>query len=104
MNKNEEIIKLLDEKKAENVELISLKGSEYFVDEVIIATIISSKQSIALIEEIKELVKKHNSKVYYEECADEWSVLDLGDCLIHLMSPAYRDRYQIEKFLLEFKR
>ncbi|MBT0879149.1 MULTISPECIES: ribosome silencing factor [unclassified Campylobacter] len=104
MNRNEDIIKLLDEKKAENVELINIKGSEYFVDEVIIATMISTKQSFAIIEDIKELLKKHNSKVYYEECTDDWSVLDLGDCLIHLMSPAYRDRYQIEKFLLEFKR
>ncbi|MBZ7987512.1 ribosome silencing factor [Campylobacter canadensis] len=100
----DKIIALLDSKKAEQIEYIDLKGSGYFVDYVIIANVFSSKQALALIDEIKILLKEHNTKVYYEELSDEWSILDLADGLIHLMSPEYRDKYEIEKFLLEFKR
>lgn len=103
MNAKEAIIKLLDEKKAENIELIDLKNSVYFVESVIVATISSSKQAIAIIDELKELLRTLGEKVLYEERADEWSVLDLGDCLIHLMSPLYRDKYQLEKFLISLK-
>ncbi|WP_267523025.1 ribosome silencing factor [Campylobacter sp. MG1] len=104
MNKNEEIIKFLDSKKAENIELIDLRNSEYFVESVIIATTNSSKQAIAIIDELKILINSLGEKVLFEEKADEWSVLDLGDCLVHLMSPLYRDKYQIEKFLISLKR
>lgn len=103
MTRNESILKLLDEKKAENIELINLNNSGYFVDNVIIATIASTKQALALIDDIKILVKDFNDKVLYEESSEDWSVLDLGDALIHLMSSAYREKYQIEKFLSEFK-
>lgn len=104
MTRNEEIIKLLDEKKAENIELIDLKGSEYFVDSVIIATMISTKQALALIDDIKLVAKKFNDKILYEESSEDWSVLDLGDALVHLMSSSYREKYEIEKLLTELKR
>ncbi len=104
MTRNEEIIKLLDEKKAENIELIDLKGSEYFVDSVIIATMISTKQALALIDDIKLVAKKFNDKILYEESSEDWSVLDLGDALVHLLSASYREKYEIEKLLTELKR
>jgi ribosome-associated protein len=35
--------------------------------------------------------------------SDDWTIIDLGDILIHLMSQEYRSRYKIEEFLDEIK-
>jgi ribosome-associated protein len=35
--------------------------------------------------------------------SDDWTVIDLGDVLIHLMSEEYRAKYQMDKFLEEIK-
>ncbi|NLM99042.1 MAG: ribosome silencing factor, partial [Campylobacteraceae bacterium] len=36
--------------------------------------------------------------------ASEWVVVDLGDILIHLMTPEYRAKYNIEEFLADFEK
>jgi len=35
------------------------------------------------------------------DATDEWAVADLGDILIHIMIPEYRQRYSLETFLSE---
>ena len=32
---------------------------------------------------------------------DNWTIIDLGDIFIHLMSEKYREKYTIEEFLSE---
>ena len=51
------IIKLLDDKKGENIEFIDLKGSDYFVDYVIIATTLADRHGIALLDMLKTELK-----------------------------------------------
>jgi len=38
------------------------------------------------------------------DSSDDWTVIDLGDILIHLMSEEYRAKYQMDKFLEEIKK
>jgi len=96
----ENIIELLDEKKAENIQLFDMKDKDYFVDEVIIASTLNNKHGLALLDYLKKALK--GSENYFEiEPSDEWSVVDLGDVLIHLMTPEYRAKYNIEEFLSE---
>lgn len=38
------------------------------------------------------------------ESGDEWSVVDLGDIIVHLISEAYRAKYNIEDFLDKLKK
>jgi nicotinate-nucleotide adenylyltransferase len=96
----ENIIDLLDEKKAENIQLFDMKDKDYFVDEVIIASTLNQKHGLALLDYLKKALK--GSESYFEiEPSDEWSVVDLGDVLIHLMTPEYRAKYNIEEFLSE---
>ncbi len=99
----ESIIKLLDEKKAENIQIFDMKDSDYFVDEVIIATTISTKHGFALLDYLKENLKANGEKFLNVDEADEWSIIDLGDMLIHLMSLEYRTKYNIEEFLTQYK-
>ena len=95
----ENIVKLLDEKKAENIQAIDMKNKEYFVDTVIIATTMGSKHGLALLDYLKAKLKSTGESFLNIEQSDEWIVMDLGDILIHLMSVEYRTRYNLEEFL-----
>ncbi len=96
------IAEILDAKKAENIEVIDMSKEEYFVDFVIIATSLGQKHALALIEELKTRLK--NEEFLHIESMDEWSVLDLGDIIIHIFDENLRGIYQIEDLLKEFKK
>ena len=93
----EQIVKLLDEKKAENIELFDMRGKDYIVDDVIIASTLNEKHGHSLTDYLKKELKSYG--ILDIEESDEWSVIDLGDKLIHLMSPESRAKYNLEEFL-----
>ncbi len=97
------IASLLDEKKAEDIEVFDLSDSGYFVDAVVVATSIASKHAIMLVDEIKKTLKKEGESVLNVDDSDDWTIVDMGDILIHLMSPEYRKKYDLEEFLREFE-
>ena len=95
------ISQILDEKKAEQIEVFDMKGKEYFVDSVIIATTMGEKHALSLIDELKIALKALNEEFLNIQSSAEWSVIDLGDILIHLLSEEYRAKYRIEELLSE---
>ncbi len=100
----EAIRRILDEKKAEFIELFDMRGGDYFVDFVIIATTMSQKHALSLIDELKTSLKPLNEDFLNIQSSEEWSVIDLGDIIIHLLSETYRTKYRIEELLSELKR
>lgn len=97
------IIKILDSKKAEEIQFFDMRNDEYFVDYVIIATTLGGKHSLSLIDELKNQLKPLGEEFLGVEFSDEWSVLDLGDIVVHLFDPAYRAKYNIEELLEKIK-
>lgn len=93
------ICQILDNKKAENIEVFDMRGEDYFVDSVIIATTMGEKHAMALIDELKTALKPLNEEFLNIQSSEEWSVIDLGDILIHLLSEEYRVKYKIEELL-----
>ncbi len=98
-DKIETIVKLLDDKKAENIQVFDMRDKEYLVDDVIIATTLGQKHGDALLDYLKPTIKKLGESILHTDEADEWIVIDLGDMLIHLMTPEHRTKYNIEEFL-----
>ncbi|MEH0329412.1 RsfS/YbeB/iojap family protein, partial [Campylobacter coli] len=47
------IVKILDEKKAEDIKTIDMSKQEYFVKYVIIAATLGEKHALSLIDELK---------------------------------------------------
>ncbi len=103
MNRLEKIKQILDDKKAENIEIIDLKGKEYIVDYVIIATTLNSKHGYSLLSYLKNDLKPQGEEFLRVEENDEWTIIDLGDVFIHLMSENYRKKYHLEEFLSDVK-
>jgi len=92
------IISILDENKGENIEVFDLVDSDYFVDEVIIATGLNERHNEALLNFLKEGLKP-DEEFLNVEISDGWVVIDLGDILIHIMIEEYRKLYNLEDFL-----
>ena len=95
----ENIKSALDEKKANNIEVIDLQGKNYIVDYVIISTSLNQKHSIALVESLKDTLKPLGEEFLRVDEDENWSIIDLGDMLIHIMTDEYRQRYNLEEFL-----
>jgi len=99
----EKIVKVLDDKKAMDIETFDLSDKDYFVDAVVIATTMGQKHGLALLDDLKKKLKPEETFLFIDE-SDDWTVIDLGDILIHLMSEEYRAKYQLEEFLSNFNR
>jgi ribosome-associated protein len=97
------IEQFLDDKKAENIEIINLTDKGYIVDAVVIATALNNKHSISLLSHLKDTLKPLGEEFLRVEEDGEWSVIDMGDILIHIMVEDYREKYNIEEFLEDFK-
>lgn len=100
----ERIAEILNEKKAEDVQIIDMEGREYIAKLVVIATTLTSRHAASLIEELKSALKPLGEEFLTIESGDEWSVVDLGDIIVHLISEAYRTKYNIEDFLDKLKK
>ena len=99
MNRLETIKKVLDEKKAENIEVIDLTEKDYLVDYVVIATTLNSKHGFALLNYLKTELKPLGEEFLRVDDDDEWTICDLGDMFINLMSEDARKKYSLEEFL-----
>ena len=97
-NRIQKITDVLDKNKAESIEVFDLKGKNYFVDTAIIASSLGPKHTSALLNHLKNALKPEEDFNNVDESGD-WVVIDLGDVLIHIMTPEYRIKYDMENFL-----
>jgi ribosome-associated protein len=96
----EKISEVLDTNKAESIEVFDLRDKDYFVDYVIIASSLGTKHTQALLDYLKKGLKPEEKYFHVDE-SDDWIVVDLGDILIHIMTPEFRVKYDMENFLTQ---
>ena len=97
------ITSVLDKHKAENIEVFDLREKDYIVDQAIIASSLGQKHTLALLDHLKKELKPDEKFNYVDESGD-WVVIDLGDILIHIMTPEYRIKYDLESFLSDIEK
>jgi ribosome silencing factor RsfS/YbeB/iojap len=95
---------ILEDKKADDVEIFDLTSKDYLVDYVVIATTLNPKHANALLDYLKLDLKPKGEEFLRVDEDDNWTVIDLGDIFIHLMSEKYREKYNIEEFLESFQK
>lgn len=92
------IIKLLDDKKAENIVTIDLKNKSSIADMLVIASGTSSRQVGALAESLHRELKGlglYSAIEGMPEC--NWVLVDAGDIVVHIFRPEVRAFYNLEK-------
>jgi ribosome silencing factor RsfS/YbeB/iojap len=93
------IVDRLDQKKAEDIQVFDLSDKEYLTDYVVIATTLGDKHTLALLDHLKETLKPEGETFLAVDEGEQWTVIDLGEIMIHLMVPEYRAKYNLEEFL-----
>ena len=96
----QEICQILEEKKAENLEVFDLKTTNYFTDYAIIATALIDRHALALLEALKKPLKEKGERFYrIDEENPNWIIADLGDILVHIFTENQRKKFNLEEFL-----
>lgn len=94
----EKIVKALDEKKGEDIKLMSIQQvtvvSEYFV----IVNGTSNTHVKALADEVEDAMSKNGIEAsHIEGKATGWILLDYGSVIVHVFTKEAREYYNLEK-------
>lgn len=93
-----EIIKVLEDKKAENIQIIDFKGHHALVDAFIIVSASSQRQIWAIVHAVEESVQSLAPYIKISgEANSTWVSVDCGDVVVHVFDPQERAHYQLEK-------
>lgn len=91
---------LADDKKAERVIALDLRGVANFTDYFVICTGRTDRQVKAIHDAIREGVKQSYGLLPERtegENERAWLLLDYGDCIVHIMLPDVRAYYRLEQ-------
>ncbi|HZX10526.1 MAG TPA: ribosome silencing factor [Acidobacteriota bacterium] len=85
--------------KGEHIVVIGLKEISSFTDYFIIISGNSSRQNIAIYENIEKELKKENIYPLHVEGKEnaEWILMDYGNFILHVFSKETREYYSLEK-------
>ncbi|HLR16609.1 MAG TPA: ribosome silencing factor [Alcanivoracaceae bacterium] len=89
----------LDDLKAQNVTVLNIQALTSMADYMVVASGTSSTHVRALAHNVSEKAKAAGcSTVRIEGERDgDWLLVDLGDIIVHVMLPAMREFYDLEK-------
>ncbi len=88
----DEIIKILKEKKVEDISVIDVRVKSALFDYFIIGTTESNKQTDAIIHELKQSA----IQIHHIEETRNWILIDCFDLIIHLFTKQKRAEYDLE--------
>jgi len=92
------IIEALEDKKAQDVLIIDVRGRCDFTDRFVIATGRSDRQLKALANSVSEVAHRYDMPAKIEGLeAMEWLIVDLGNVVVHLFVPEARESFQLER-------
>lgn len=97
------IEKILDNNKAQNITTIDLKNKSYIADYMIVASGTSSRHLQSLSEILVSELKKlglNNCRIEGKDSSD-WKLVDAYDVIVHIFHPEKREFYNLEKMWSE---
>ena len=97
------IEKILDDNKAQNITCIDLKNKSYIADYMIIASGTSSRHLQSLSENLVSQLKKlgiNNCHIEGRDSSD-WKLVDAQDIIVHIFHPEKREFYDLENMWSE---
>jgi ribosome-associated protein len=92
-------VKAADDKRAEEIVVLNMKGISLVADYFIICHGNSDKQVQAIAREMKEKVGEDGYQIKRMEGFDEarWILVDLGDVVAHIFHKDERSYYNLER-------
>ncbi|RMN69156.1 Ribosomal silencing factor RsfS [Pseudomonas syringae] len=92
-------IAALEEVKGADILTIDVRDKTSIADYMLICTGTSNRQLNALVDNVRDKVKAAGLKSLSEEGKgdSDWVLLDLGDVIVHVMTAAARQFYDLER-------
>ena len=98
LEKAKAIVKILDEKKAEDITVIETQELTVMSDYFVIASGTSNTHVRSLAEDVEFMMSQQGVEVdHIEGRATGWILLDYGSVLVHVFQPESREYYNLER-------
>lgn len=96
------IVSILNEKKCEDISILDLENVNTYLSIFIICTVNSSTQAKAVSRELERKLKVYklgsgNQEKKAHNADNGWTLLDLGEIFVHIMTQEKRKFYDLEK-------
>ena len=97
------IVKILDDNKAQNITSIDLKNKSHIADYMVVASGTSSRH----LQSLSEILVAELKKIGLNDCriegrdSKDWKLVDAHDIIIHIFHPEKREFYDLEKMWSE---
>lgn len=93
------VITALEDVKAQDIHVMDVRELTSITDYMVVASGTSDRQVRALANNLLDECKQRDLMPIGSEGQEkgEWILVDLGDVIVHIMQPATRDFYQLEK-------
>lgn len=97
------VVEALDELKAVNVVTLDVRGLTDVMDFLVIASGTSNRHVKSLADHVCMEAKKAGVRVLGMEGENvgEWVLVDFGDVVVHVMLPATREFYDLERLWVD---
>jgi ribosome-associated protein len=92
-------VKAADDKRAEDIMVLNMKGISLIADYFVICHGNSDKQVQAIAREIREKAEEQGYNLKRMEGFDEarWVLIDIGDVVVHIFHKEERSYYNLER-------
>lgn len=94
------LVAALEDVKAVDIAVIDVRGKTPLTDYLLVASGNSDRHLATLREATIDCARAHGVRplgVEGDRGDSEWVLIDLGDCVVHLMRPATRAFYDLER-------
>ncbi|MDD6828122.1 MAG: ribosome silencing factor [Oscillospiraceae bacterium] len=97
--KLKKIVKVLDSKKAEDIEVLGIRDLTVLTDYFVIANGTSTTHTKTLADEVEYQLSQEGIKPSRTEGhnGSNWIVIDYGDIIVHVFYKETREFYQLER-------
>lgn len=96
-----ELAQLLEDGKGTDVKVLDISELNSWTDFFVICTVTSSAMQQGLAKQVKDYVKANDMEIHVTNRkapdGDDWNLIDIGPVVVHLMSQAAREFYDLEK-------
>lgn len=99
LEKTKQVVKILDQKKAENIKVLKIDNITVMTDYFVIASSDNSTHVKALVEEVEFKMKEQGVTPLRSEGhqSASWVILDYGDVIVHIFHEEAREYYDLDK-------
>ena len=102
MNKFEkEILKAIEDRKAENVKFYDVRGVNPLCDAIIICTALNERNLFGIENAVEKAAEKLKMKINHVEGRNDsrWVIVDLSDVIVHILTRDERERLGLDEII-----